>query len=670
MFPKQNSFTAPYPKHYLIFMPGTIVWEPTPETINHAQLTKFADWLERRNKKHFSTYEQLWEWSVKNTAHFWRAVWDYFDVQYEGHYQHPLDNVVMPGANWFEGTHLNYAEHVFRNKSADRPALICKIEGERTTEMSWAELEAQVASFRSFLLNCGVTTGDRVAGVLTNTPEAIVAFLASCSIGAVWSSCSPDFGVSSVLDRFSQIEPKVLIGVAKYQYGGKQFGRLSELEALAEALPNLRAVVAVNAREEKLPKNFISWERAIEKSEANQLVFERVPFDHPIWVLYSSGTTGVPKAITHSQGGVLLEHLKYVTFHNDCHKGERFFWYTTTGWMMWNYLVGSMLAGSTAVLYEGSPAYPNLNALWEYAAEAKVNHFGTSAGYITACAKQKLSPAEQYNLSALRSIGSTGSPLPPEGFDWVYKSVKDDVWLTSMSGGTDVCSAFVGGCPWRPVYRGEIQCRALGCALEAWDDEGNALEEEVGEMVVTKPMPSMPIFFWNDDKNQRYHDSYFGHYKGIWRHGDWIEVTKNDGIIIYGRSDATLNRGGVRIGTAEVYRAVEQLPEVQDSLVIGLELPEGRFWMPMFVVLAKGHKLNDALKKKIASTLREEYTPRHVPDEVLEVAEVPYTISGKKMEAPVKKILMGKDISKSLNADAMRNPESLEFFRELYKKRG
>lgn len=649
-----------------------ILWTPDDKTREHAHLTRYMRWLREHKRLSLDHYPALWAWSAEHPEAFWETVWEYFEVISHTPYERVLSGDEMPGARWFEGATLNYAEHVFRCKSPEHPALIFQNERGLSGQLSWAELEQQVAALAQFLLQSGVQRGDRVAAYLPNTPHAAVAVLAAMSIGAVWSSCSPDFGVSSVVDRFAQIEPKVLIAVDGYTYNGKPFDKREAVRDICRQLPSLQRVVWVpyldaHPRPEGLP-GVVLWDEALQ-TPAGPLAFEPLPFAHPLWVLYSSGTTGIPKAIVHSHGGNLLEHLKYLHFHNDVHPGERFFWYSTTGWMMWNFTIGSLLAGATAVLYDGSPAYPSLDVLWKLAEQTRITHFGTSAPFILSCRKADLSPKDTCDLSALRSIGSTGSPLPPEGFRWVYERVKPDVWLSSMAGGTDVCTAWVGGNPLLPVYEGEIQCRCLGCAMESWDEDGHPVPPgEVGEMVVTRPMPSMPVFFWNDPDGSKYRSSYFEHYPGVWRHGDWLCITPRQTLIILGRSDATLNRQGVRIGTAEIYRALDQIPEIRDALILNLERPDGSDWMPLFVQLEPGATLDDALQQRIRNTLRTECSPRHVPDAIIAAPDIPYTISGKKMETPVKKILQKKPLDKAYNPDSMRNPEAMQFFIEWAEK--
>ena len=647
------------------------LWKPSPDFIKNSNLAHYMEWLLVKRGLKFSDYSELWKWSVDYLEDFWESIWQYFEVRSFSPYTKVLSAHQMPGAKWFEGSTLNYAEHIFLQQNEHYPALIFKSEQTDMIEISWKALHTQVASLRKWLTDQGVSKGDTVVAYLPNIPEATVAFLATCSLGAIWSSCSPDFGVKSVVDRFLQIEPKILFTVDGYQYGGKPFDRSAEVKELIAHLPSLEQVVMLPYRDKEtnishFPKA-VSWAGTQREPEA-PLLFEAVPFEHPIWVLYSSGTTGIPKAITHSQGGVLLEHLKYLYLQNDVKKGERFFWFATTGWMMWNFVQASLLAGATAVLYDGSPGYPDLNGLWAFSAAAGINHFGTSAPFLVACMKKGINPGKLNDLSELRSIGSTGAPLPPEAFDYVYKKIKKDLWLCSMSGGTDVCTAFVGSNPLDPVFTGEIQCRGLGCSLYSWDESGQEILNEVGEMVITKPMPSMPVFFWNDEGDKRYLSSYFEDYKGVWRHGDWVRITDRGSLVIYGRSDATLNRQGVRIGTSEIYSGVNKIEEIQDSIIVNLELSGGRHFMPLFVVLEPGEKLDGTLVNKIKTQLKNEYSPRHVPDEIIEIKEIPFTISGKKLEAPVKKILLGMDVGKAANQDAMRNPESLNFFIEYAKK--
>lgn len=643
-----------------------VLWKPTAETIKNANLTRYRAWLAGHLGLHFEDYDGLWQWSVDHIDDFWKSLWDYFDIISEGSYGAVRSGDRMPGIRWFEGSRLNYAEHVFRNYKKGATAIIHAGEKSPIQRMDWDELQKSTAAFQSFLISSGIKQGDCVVAYLPCIPEATVAFLGSNSIGAIWSSCSPDFGTQSVIDRFAQIGPKVLVAMDKYSYGGKEYDKSEVIDSVVKAIPSIEKVVLISASP-SLRSDHVLWS-AIMQNRSAALDFTRVGFNHPIWVLYSSGTTGLPKAITHSHGGILLEQLKYLTFHKDLQPGEGCFWYTTTGWMMWNHIQATLLCGGVMILYDGSPGYPDLNVLWKFAAETKMNHFGTSAGFLLANMKANITPGKSFDLQHLRGIGSTGSPLPPEGFDYVYDHIKPDVWLTSMSGGTDVCSGFVGGNALLPVHQGEIQCRTLGCALYAFDEEGNAVNQAVGEMVVTQPMPSMPVFLWNDENFERYKESYFEMYPRIWRHGDWIEITENKGVIIYGRSDATLNRGGVRIGTSEIYRAVDQVREIKDSVIVCVEQGNGGFYMPLFVVPVEGVVLDEGLKQRINKAIKDAYSPRHVPDEIIEAPDIPYTISGKKTEAPIKKIFMGRDPEKVVNKGALRNPGSIQFYIDFYQQ--
>lgn len=641
-----------------------LLWEPSAEFRRQTNMTAYMNWLADARGLKFADYAALQRWSVADLEAFWQSIWDYYQVQSSTPVARVLSSHAMPGAQWFAGASLNFAEHIFRGRSDARPALLAADEQRDPRALSWADLEARVASVAAYLRGLGVAPGDRVVAYLPNIPEALVAFLAASAIGAVWSSCSPDFGTNSVVDRFQQIAPKVLIAVDGYGYNGKTIDRVAELGQLQGALPSLERILLIDHRGGAgrcvLP-GVDAWEQVLAKS-AGPLHFASLPFDHPLWVLYSSGTTGIPKAITHSHGGVLLEQLKHLGLHCDVKPGDRFFWYSTTGWVMWNIGLSVLLLGAVPVIYDGNPGYPDQNRLWAMAERARLTHFGTGAAYLIACMKAGLNPGSSFDLKSLRVMGSTGSPLPEEAFEWVYQSVKPDLWLLSMSGGTDIASAFVGGCPLLPVHAGEIQCALLGVDVRALDEAGNTLVGEVGEMVVMEPMPSMPIYFWNDADDRRYRESYFEDYPGRWRHGDWMRVSDQGTIQILGRSDSTLNRGGVRIGTSEVYRGVELVDAVADSLAVSIELPGGGHYLPLFVQLKPGLALDVDIKTAINQSLRTNFSPRHVPDAIFQIDEVPYTLTGKKMETPVKKILMGVAPEKAANRDAMKNPASLDYF--------
>jgi len=646
-----------------------VLWEPTAETKKRANITHYLEWLASRDL-YFREYEELRRWSVGELEKFWETIWEYFDVRAFKSYSKVLSRRKMPGAQWFADAELNYAENVLREKGHGDPAIISAGEsGEKRVDVSWQELRMRTSSVAASLTDMGVRKGDRVSAYLPNIPEAVVAFLACASIGAIWASCSPDFGAPSVIDRLKQIDPKVLIAVDGYDYGGKWFDRLPVLREIQNGLPTLKRTIIIPRREGEFTggglRGVLIWGDIPQVSSAP--TFEPVPFDHPLWVLYSSGTTGLPKPIVHGHGGILLEHLKVLSLHNDLRASDRFFWFTSTGWMMWNYLVGGLLLGSTIVLYDGNPGFPDLDALWRLADSSGITFFGTSAAYINSCMKAGLRPGETHRLRQLRGVGSTGSPLSRDGFRWVY-GVKRDVWLSSISGGTDLCTAFVGGCPNLPVRAGEIQCRCLGADVHSFDERGKPVVGHVGELVLTSPMPSMPLFFWGDTDGRRYRESYFAMFPGVWRHGDWIEITKRGSCIIHGRSDATLKRMGVRMGTSEIYRVVEALPEIADSLAIDLEGLEGKSYMPLFVVLSRGARLDEALKKKIRQKISEEISPRCVPDEIFAVPEIPRTLSGKKLEVPIKKILLGAEPTSALSRDSLSNPDSIDRFVEVAKR--
>ena len=654
---------------------GTLLWEPSEEFKENANITRYMRWLESEKSRSFDDYGELWEWSVTDIEGFWASIWEYFEVKASKPYERVLAEPGMSGGRWFEGAELNYAEHVFRNANdrLDELAVLHQSEIRSLSEMSWRELREKVRALAAGLKNLGVGRGETVGAYVPNVPEALVAFLACASIGAVWSSCSPELGLGGVLDRLAQIEPKVLFAVDGYRYGGKDYDRTDIVAGLQEEMTSLEKTVVLPYLKEEPDTsgldNAVLWEELLAGHEGVDLEFEQVPFDHPLWVLYSSGTTGLPKAIVHGHGGILLEHLKKLSLHVDLGSEDKFFWFTTTSWMMWNFLVSGLLTSSAILLYDGNPGYPDMNALWEFAQNTGMTCFGASAGYITSCMQSGIEPGRDYELSALKSIGSTGAPLPPEGFDWVYRNVKEDVWLFSTSGGTELCTAFVGGVPLKPVRAGELQARSLGAKVEAYDEEGNPLVDEVGEMVITEPMPSMPLYLWGDEGGERYREEYLDEYPGVWTHGDWVKIKPEGSAVIYGRSDAVINRGGVRMGTAEIYRAVEKVEEVQDSLVVDIE-KDGEEHMPLFVVLEEGAQLDEDLIERIKKSIGDTASPRHVPDEVFSVPGVPYTLNGKKLEVPVKEILSGTPPEEAASKDSLSNPEVLDTFVELAEETG
>jgi len=641
-----------------------LLWMPSQDKIAASGLWAYMKWLKNHRGLKFDGYEDLWAWSTDDLDSFWRSIWDYFDVQADGASEPVLRSSSMPGAQWFPNSRLNYAEHVFRNVTGMSPAIIARSETGGVREVSWAELKRDTAALAARLRNLGIEPGDRVASYLPNGPETVIAFLACASVGAIWSSCSPEMGRTMVLDRFSQIEPKLLFAVDSYSYNGKLHDRSGIVQELTEGLRSVGHVVHVPgplAGERQVGwRDVLAWTDVV--SGEAEFRFERVPFAHPLWIVYSSGTTGLPKAIVHSHGGIVLTHLKTMTLQHDLRPGDRLLFLGSTGWIVWNLQVGALLTGATIMLYDGNPAWPDSKAIWQFLDDQGITLFGCGAAFLTNCMKDGLRPKDFVALRQLRSINSTGSPLPVEAFRWVYDAIKSDLWLASISGGTDIASGFVACSPILPVHAGEIQCRELGVAAFALNEAGEAVIDEVGELVIVKPMPSMPVFFWNDKDNARYLESYFDHYPGLWRHGDWIRFSPCGSCQIYGRSDTTINRFGIRIGTAEIYRVVEEIPEIRDSLVVDLEYLGRESFMPLFVVLQPGQKLDGELKARIVSEIRTHGSARHVPSDIFQVDEIPRTLSGKKMELPVRKLLLGSAPSKVASPDSMANPASFDYF--------
>ncbi|MBD0322158.1 MAG: acetoacetate--CoA ligase [Aldersonia sp.] len=630
-------------------------WEPTPEDVAAARITDFARFAGQRNEREFGSYAELWEWSVADLDGFWRAVWDYFEIR-SPEPSSVLADAVMPGAQWFPGAELNYVDQVVRNARTGRPAIVHAVEDGTDRELSWAELLAQAGALAHTMRRLGVEPGDRVAGYLPNIPEAVVAFLATASLGAVWSACGQDYSAKAALDRLGQLEPKLLISADGYSYGGKRHDRSAEISEIRSGLPSLAATILVGTG----PDDVVTYQDAV--SGEHELEPVPVSFDHPLWVVFSSGTTGLPKGIVHGHGGVLLEHLKAVALQTDIGPDDTFFWYTSPSWMMWNFQVAGLLAGATIVTYAGSPSHPSPDALWALASRLGVTVLGTSPGYVLACAKAGAVPKTDHDLSALRTVGITGSTLPPSSSLWLRDNIGERVAVSSISGGTDVVSAFIGGVPTVPVWPGELSAPYLGVALDAYDESGRSVRGAVGELVVTKPMPSMPVRFWNDPDGSRYRSAYFDTFPGVWRHGDWIAITDRGSVEVHGRSDSTLNRNGIRMGSADIYQAVERLPEITESLVIGAEQPDGGYWMPLFVVLAEGIELDDALENKIKSAIRQHASPRHVPDEIIAAPAIPHTRTGKKLEVPIKRIFQGADATRIVDRSAVDDPDLIDWY--------
>ena len=648
--------------------PGELLWTPLPERIRQANVTALADWLARERGRHFADYRALWRWSVEDLEGFWQALWDYFGIESSAPHTRVLGRRSMPGAEWFPGARLNYAQHVLRGERTGGDVLLHLSETRPLTALKWETLGKQVRTLATELRALGVQPGDRVVAWMPNIPETMAAMLATTAVGAIWACCSPDFGERGTLDRLAQLEPKVLFSVDGYRYGGKAFDRRSQLRDIAASLSSLEHLIylpQLNPEDTTPPlPSARHWRTLFERPApaATDFEYAQVPFDHPLWTLFSSGTTGLPKPIVHGHGGILLENLKNATFHFDLHAGDRVFFYTTSGWMLWNFITSIPLTGALPVLYDGHPGYPTPDVLWKMADEAGVASFGASPAYVDQLKRSGIVPRERYRVEKLRTINLAGSPATPESMEWFYRNVKGDLWVANGSGGTDCCTGFVGGVPVLPVRAGEIQAPQLGVSAKAFNARGESVVDEVGELVLAEPMPSMPLRFWNDPDNRRYLETYFQDFPGVWRHGDFFRIDPQGRSYVLGRSDATLNRYGIRIGTAEIYRTLTLLPEVQDALIVNLDLPDGGFFMPLFVKLAAGTELDAGLEAKIRDTLRREYTPRHVPDKIYQAPGIPYTLTGKKMEVPVRRILMGMPAEKAANRSGVADPSTLDYF--------
>jgi acetoacetyl-CoA synthetase len=641
-----------------------VIWEPSAEGVERANVTRFIRWLEAERGVHFGDYGELWRWSVDSLEEFWGAVWRFFEIRADPPPRAVLSTRRMPGARWFEGAKLSYAEHVLRFAADERTAIVRVGEDQPDQEISWGQLRGAVGALAAALREMGVGPGDRVAAYLPNIPEAVVAMLAVTSIGAVWAACAPDFGTPSVIDRFAQLEPKVLIAVAGYRFGGRQHDRRQVVQDLREALPTLERTILVGDTEAPGTTPFEAL-----TTPAREPEFTSVPFAHPLWTLFSSGTTGIPKGIVQSHGGILVEHLKSLGLCLDLQPDDTYFFFSSTSWMAWNYLVGGLLHGSTIVLYEGSPSHPQVDGLWEHAGRVGATVLGMGSAYVTACQKAGADPRANHDLRSLRTVIPTGAPLPVSGWRWLAEQLPSHTRIDSICGGTDVCTAFIGGSPLLPVNEGEIACRWLGIGAEAFGSDGRPVVGEVGEFVMTRPMPSMPVTLWNDPDGRRYREAYFDTFPGVWRQGDWITISDRGTLVVSGRSDATLNRGGVRLGSAEIYGAVERLPEVLDSLVVGLEQPDGGYYMPLFVVPVDPHHDPAELRTAVIESIRSQLSPRYVPDEIVIAPAIPRTLTGKKLEVPVKRILGGARVDAVAAPGAVDKPESLRWFEEFGRSR-
>ncbi len=637
---------------------GELLWKPDEESIRKSTLTKYMEWVKVEHDITADSYGQLWKWSISDVGSFWESLLDYFNVRHTGSYKSAVDHLTMPGTHWFSGAHVNYAENVLAHGRRGGIAITSISEDGSRTSLSWEELGKRTASLSAYLRSLGVKKGDRVAAYINNGWEAVVSLLASASIGAIFSSVSLEFGPTGALDRLGQISPKVIIAANGYSYRGKRFDRAEIVSSIISNMEGVQSVLRIGDLQVK-SKDFYE---ALEENKGERLEFEQTGFDDPLWILFTSGTTGMPKPVVHGHGGIVLEHLKAMALQHDVKPDDVVFWYTTTSWMMWNYVLGGLLVGARVILYDGSALYPNPERLWEMAEKENISLFGVSAPFIHTCMRDCPELGGSFNFKSMRSIGSTGSPLLPDDYRWVYRKVKDDVWLASISGGTDVCTAFVGACPTLPVYAGEIQCIALGASVESYDELGKGIVGSPGELVLTKPMPSMPLYIWGDIDYEKYMNAYFSVYPGVWRHGDWIEITERGTCIVYGRSDSTIKRMGVRIGTGEIYSVVESLPEVKESLAV-----EAKSKLLLFISLREGLALDEAVSKKINAVISSQLSPHFVPDKIYQVEEVPKTINGKKLEVPVKRILNGVPPEIAVNPASVANPSSLEFFAKLAK---